>query len=155
MFTRLRDLVKTANTFSHQLSDQKLIPQRMALGCCLNHFSDQILIKSDGQIKIFYYDPNEWYSPYRWELFDHNIFPYVNCHGKTCLKVFVVVVPKEGLAGPIPKEGLTGGALPILLLVWHRLQDIICEGSRVQFYSRCHTQRSSETQVIQSSQVIQ
>ncbi len=28
-----------------------------------------------------------------------------------------------------------------LLLVWHRLQNIICEGNRVQFYSRCHSQR--------------
>ena len=39
------------------------------------------------------------------------------CHGKTCLKVFVVVIPKAGLAD---------GAL------WHRLHDIICESSRVQ-----------------------
>ena len=25
------------------------------------------------------------------------------CHGNTCLKIFVVVVPKEGLAGPYPE----------------------------------------------------
>ncbi len=33
------------------------------------------------------------------------------------------------------------GAPPILLWVWHRLQNIIYEVSRVIFYSRCHTQR--------------
>ena len=51
-----------------------------------------------------------------------------SCHGKMCHKIFVVVIPKEGLAS-------------ILLLVWHWPQNIICEGSRVQFYSRCHIQR--------------
>ncbi len=57
-----------------------------------------------------------------------------SCHGKTCLAIFVVVIPKEGLAGGDP---------PILLLdlVWHWLQNITCESSRVQFYSWCHTQR--------------
>ncbi len=44
-------------------------------------------------------------------------------HKKTDLKVFVVVIPKEGL----------GPANPSL--------NIISEGSRVIFYSRCHTQR--------------
>ena len=51
---------------------------------------------------------------------------------KRCLNIFVVV---------IPKEGLTGGAQPILILVWHRLQNIIYEGSSIQFYSWCCTQR--------------
>ncbi len=44
------------------------------------------------------------------------------CHEKTDLKVFVVVIPKEGLVGC-------------------GLQNIIYEGSRVIFYSRCHAQR--------------
>ena len=50
-----------------------------------------------------------------------------------CLKIFVVVIPKEGLAV---------GVLPILFL-WYDTdqQYFICDGSRVQFYSRCHTQR--------------
>ena len=48
-----------------------------------------------------------------------------------CLKIFVIVIAKEGLAGWTPR---------ILLLVWHWLQNIICEGRKVQFYSRCHTQ---------------
>ncbi len=35
------------------------------------------------------------------------------------------------------------GALPILLLVWHRfrLYIVICEGWRLQIYSRCHIKR--------------
>ncbi len=33
------------------------------------------------------------------------------------------------------------GAPPFLLWAWHRLQNISYEGSRVIFYSRCHTQR--------------
>ncbi len=62
-------------------------------------------------------------------------------HGKMCLKIFVIVIPKEGLAGWTP---------PILLLVWHRLQNRICKGSFHNFivsgiskeiYSRCHIQR--------------
>ena len=59
------------------------------------------------------------------------------CHQKTCLKIFVTV---------IPKERLVGGAPPILLLVWHRLQNIMSEGSRVQFYSRCHTKEGPARQ---------
>ncbi len=51
---------------------------------------------------------------------------------KQTLKVFVIVIPKEGLAG---------GAPPILLWIWHRLQNKIYEGSRVIFYSRWNTQR--------------
>ena len=54
------------------------------------------------------------------------------CHGKTELKVFVVVIPKEGLTGRAPS---------IFLLLWHQLQNIIYEGSNVKFYSRRHTQR--------------
>ncbi len=54
------------------------------------------------------------------------------CHGKMC----------QDLCCCIPKEGLVGGARPILLLVWkHRLENIICKDSRVQLYSQCHTQR--------------
>ncbi len=43
------------------------------------------------------------------------------CHGKTCLKIFVVVIPKEGLAGDAP---------PIPLLVWHWLQNTMV---RIQY----------------------
>ena len=49
-------------------------------------------------------------------------------HGKTDYKVFVVVIPKEGLAG---------GALPILPLVWHRLQIYNLQPSQIIFYSQC------------------
>ncbi len=44
------------------------------------------------------------------------------CHEKMCYQ------------NVIPKEGLAGG-------VRHRLQNIIYEGSKVIFYSQCHTQR--------------
>ncbi len=54
------------------------------------------------------------------------------CHEKMCLKIFVDVIPKEGLASRAPS---------ILLLVWHWLQNKICEDSRIQCYSQCHTQR--------------
>ena len=43
------------------------------------------------------------------------------CRKNLSFKIFVVV---------IPKEGLVGGAPPIVLLVWHRLYNIICEGCR-------------------------
>ena len=47
-------------------------------------------------------------------------------HEKTDLKVFVVVIPKEGWARV---------AAPILLLVWHRLwENIVYDGSRVKFW---------------------
>ena len=36
----------------------------------------------------------------------------------------------------IPKEGLTGWALPILVLVWYLLYNIICEDYRLHIYSR-------------------
>ncbi len=49
------------------------------------------------------------------------------------LKIFFIVTPKEKLVG---------GAPPILLLVWHRLQNIIYESSRVHFHCRCHTRQS-------------
>ncbi len=39
---------------------------------------------------------------------------------------------KHAFADVVPKDGLAGGASPMLLLVWHWLQNIICEGSRVQ-----------------------
>ena len=48
------------------------------------------------------------------------------------VKVFVVVIPEEGL---VP------GAPPILLWVWHWLQHIIIESRREQFYSWRHTHR--------------
>ncbi len=41
------------------------------------------------------------------------------CHRKMCLKC----------------------ALQILLLAWHRLENIFCKSSRIQIYSQCHTQR--------------
>ena len=40
-----------------------------------------------------------------------------------------------------PEKDWRAGALQILLWVWHRLQNIIYEHSRVIFYSRCHIQR--------------
>ncbi len=40
-----------------------------------------------------------------------------------------------------PKKDWRSGAPPILLWVWHQLQNIIYEGSRVIFYSGCHSQR--------------
>ena len=49
-------------------------------------------------------------------------------HEKLCLKIFVGVIPKEGLADRAP---------PILLWVWHRLRNVICGGCRVWFYSQC------------------
>ncbi len=36
------------------------------------------------------------------------------CHGKSYLKIFVIVIPKEGLAGGAPVP-------PILLWIWHQL----------------------------------
>ena len=45
------------------------------------------------------------------------------CHEKMCLMNFVVVIPKEGLVGRAPS----------ILLVWHRLQNIICEGGSIQY----------------------
>ncbi len=54
------------------------------------------------------------------------------CHETMCLKIFVVVIPKEGLVGRAP---------PTLLLVWHPLRNIILENRRVRLYSSCHTQR--------------
>ncbi len=57
------------------------------------------------------------------------------CHEKPDLKVFVVVIPKEGWACM---------AAPILLWVWHRLQNIIYQGSRGIFYGRCQTHRRME-----------
>ncbi len=43
----------------------------------------------------------------------------------------------------IPKEAckLACGALPILLMIWHQLYNIICEGYRLQIYSWCYTKR--------------
>ncbi len=60
-----------------------------------------------------------------------------------CLNIFVVVIPKEGVAG---------GAPPILLWVWHRQQNtcIILESRRVQYYSRCHTQKDRQGPARQS-----
>ena len=72
-----------------------------------------------------------------------NSFP-PKCQGnvKTHLKVFFIVLPKEGLAGWDPKKDWLAGAPQILLWVWYRLQNIIYEGSRVViFYSRWHTKR--------------
>ncbi len=51
-----------------------------------------------------------------------------------CLKIFDFAVVR-------PKEGSAGGTWPILLWIWQRLKNIICEGSRVQFHSRYHAQR--------------
>ena len=51
---------------------------------------------------------------------------YLVCHEKTDLKVFVVVIPKEGWAHV---------AMPILLLVWHRLsQNMIYEVKRLKSF---------------------
>ena len=36
------------------------------------------------------------------------------CHAKTGLMIFVIVIPKEVLAGVIPKEGLAGTNLAML-----------------------------------------
>ncbi len=54
------------------------------------------------------------------------------------LKTLVIVI--HG-----PEIGLAGGASPILLLVWHWLYIIICEGCRLQIYSWCHTKRRGLT----------
>ena len=53
-------------------------------------------------------------------------------HEKKDFKVFVVL---------IPKEGLVGGALPILILVWHRLKICNALPSQIITCSRCHTKR--------------
>ena len=49
-----------------------------------------------------------------------------------CLKILVVVRPKEGLVGRTP---------PTLLWIWQWLKNVICGGSRVQCHSRYHAQR--------------
>ncbi len=55
-----------------------------------------------------------------------NQTPTHACHEKTDLKVFVVVIPKEGWARV---------ARPILLLVWHRLlENMIYEVKRLKFW---------------------
>ena len=66
------------------------------------------------------------------QLWKTSTIRYEPCHEKMYLKIFVIVVPKEGLADL---------ASPILLVVWHRLQNVISEDNRVKCYSRCHTQR--------------
>ena len=58
----------------------------------------------------------------------------MSCVTRKCaFKIFVVVIPKEGMAARAP---------PVLPLVWQQLQNIILERRRVQFYSRCHTHKS-------------
>ena len=57
---------------------------------------------------------------------------WVVCRKSTSFKIFVVV---------IPKEGLTGGAWPIVLLLWHWLPNIICKDNRKQSYSGCLIKR--------------
>ena len=52
-----------------------------------------------------------------------SIYTFDACHEKTDRKEFVIVIPKEGLEG----VGI--------------IHNIIHEGSRVIFYSQCHTQR--------------
>ena len=55
---------------------------------------------------------------------------WIACCENPSVKIFVAI---------IPKEGLPCGGPPILLLIWHLLYNIICEGCRSQFYSQCHT----------------
>ncbi len=59
---------------------------------------------------------------------------WVACCKSASFKIFVVVIPKS-------KERLAGRAPPILVFVWHWLYNIICEGCKLQIYSRCHTKR--------------
>ncbi len=56
------------------------------------------------------------------------LYKYEAPHEKTDLKIFVIVIPKERLAGKAP---------PILLLVWHRLLIYNLQPSQIIFYSRC------------------
>ncbi len=60
------------------------------------------------------------------------IITWIVCCKNVSLKIFVLVIPKAGLAGQAPQ---------ILLLVWHRFYSIICEGCRLQIYSRYHAKR--------------
>ncbi len=50
------------------------------------------------------------------------------CRKNVPFKIFVVVVLKEGLVSRAP---------PILLLVWHRLYNIVFGDCRFQIYSQC------------------
>ncbi len=63
--------------------------------------------------------------------------------GSAILQVDVVTRKQtvKSLSLSYAKKDWRAGAPPILLWVWHRLQNIIYEGRRVMFYSRCHTQR--------------
>ncbi len=55
------------------------------------------------------------------------------CHGKSCPKIFAIVIPKEGLAG--------------ITWVWHRRYNFTLLPSQIIFCSRCHTKRWISTAV--------
>ncbi len=54
------------------------------------------------------------------------------CRKNLSLRIFVVVILKEGFAGRAPS---------ILLLAWHQQYNIICEDCWLQNYNRCHIKR--------------
>ena len=89
------------------------------------------VVTADSQLQVVILDIHCWHL-------DENEL----CDEKMCQKVFVIVIPKDGLAD---------GAPPIPLWVWHwpqhnlskqhstkLIQGIICDGSRS---SQCHNQR--------------
>ncbi len=73
-------------------------------------------------------------SDVQWSFLQETSFQCDTCHEKNRPHA-------RSLSLSYLKKDWWAGAPPILLWVWHRLQNIIYEGSRVIFYSRCHTQR--------------
>ncbi len=84
-----------------------------------------------GPVSI-YFSTHHSTGPLKWIC---NVPKLIHVMGNRALRSLSLSYPK-------PKDGLTGGVLPILL-VWQQLLSCTLLPSQIIFYSRCHTQRST------------